>query len=340
MATLSEGGTVAVDPIEVEKLTHVYPTSRTRKSPRVALSEISLTVGRGEIFCLLGPNGSGKSTLFKILATLLKPADGGRGWSRVFGFDVVTEAKEVRRHIGVVFQNPSLDRKLTAWENLLHQGHLYGLSGDALHSRITEMLARFDISDRADSIVEHLSGGLQRRVELAKGLLHRPRLLLLDEPSSGIDPGARLEFAEYLQGLKQKEGVTILLTTHILDEAERSDRIAILDEGNIVALGSPRDLKREIGGDVISVTAKDPTTVADLIRTTFGADPQIIDGTIRFERSNGHEFIPELVKTFPDLIETVVLSKPTLEDVFIHRTGHKFWNSGDVPSNQAHSTLS
>jgi ABC-2 type transport system ATP-binding protein len=276
------------------------------------------------MFCLLGPNGSGKSTLFRILSTLMRP---GSGSVRMFGSELFADLAASRKSIGVVFQKPSLDLKLTSRENLACQGSLYGLHGGELASRISEVLGRFGIAQRAADPVEKLSGGMQRRVELAKAMLHRPRLLVLDEPSTGLDPGARRDFDSYLKELCARDGVTVLLTTHILDEADLCDRLGILDLGRLVALGTPGDLKREIGGDVVSVTTPDPEEVARAIRESFGGDPQVVGRTVRIERTAGHEFIPELVRALSGRIEAVSYSKPALEDVFIHRTGRRFLDS-------------
>ncbi len=311
--------------VTVNNLAHSYAPSRGQKDPRSALKNLNFCVHEGELFCLLGPNGSGKSTLFRILSTLLTPTS---GQVSLMGLDVWNDRQSIRRQIGVVFQNPSLDRKLTPGENLRHQGHLYNLRGAILEERIRATLSEAGVLDRRHDLVEELSGGTQRRVELAKALLHRPRLLILDEPSTGLDPGARRAFGEFLLELRKDEGVTILLTTHILDEADRCDRIAILDEGELVALGTPRDLKRDIGGDIIAVTSDEPRELRDMIEQSFGGSPTVVDQTIRIERANGHEFIPRLVQSFPGRIASVTVSKPTLEDVFIHKTGHRFWGNG------------
>ena len=300
--------------VVVEALTHRY-------GPRVALDNVSLTVPRGEIFGLLGPNGSGKTTLFRILSTLVKPREGR---VRLFNCDVAQERDAVRRRIGVVFQAPSLDKKLTVRENLRHQGHLYGLRGPALRARMDELLGRFGLSDRAGELVEKLSGGLRRRVDLAKGLLHRPELLLLDEPSTGLDPLARRDLGNLLEELRDKDGVTILLTTHIMEEADRCRRLAILDRGKLVALDSPRALKEHIGGDVINVSARVPESLSAQVREKFGIEAQVVGDTVRIERPRGYEFIPALVEAFPGEIGAVHIGKPTLEDVFIHLTGHRF----------------
>lgn len=313
------------DVVSVDNLSHSYAPARGQKERRVALKDLTFRVQEGELFCFLGPNGSGKSTLFRILSTFLTPAEGRVS---LLGFDVREARMEIRRRIGVVFQSPSLDKKLTARENLLHQGHLYGLRGVQLEERIRAMLSETGVLDRMNDLVEELSGGMQRRVELAKALLHKPRLLILDEPSTGLDPGARMSFGEFLADMRKREDVTVLLTTHILDEAERCDRIAILDQGTLVGLGEPKELKKEIGGDVVAVTTDEPLLLRDMIQERFGGSPTVLDRTIRIERANGHEFIPGLVQSFPGRISSVSVSKPTLEDVFIHKTGHRFWENG------------
>jgi ABC-2 type transport system ATP-binding protein len=264
------------------------------------------------VFGLAAPHGGGKTTLFKILSTALRHDS---GTARVAGIDVRDGA--LRRKIGVVFQSPSLDGKLSIAENLLHHGHLYGLSGGALRKGIGEELARFGLSDRAGDRVEKLSGGLQRRVELAKSLLHKPEVLLLDEPSTGLDPGARRDLWDALRGLK---GVTVLLTTHLLDEAERCDRLAILHKGKIAAIGEPMALRGEIGGDVVTLRSRDPLQLAASIQEKLGEMPQVTDGALRLSRERGHEFVVRLVEAFPGLIESVTVSKPSLEDVFLAKT--------------------
>ncbi|MGH7376579.1 MAG: ATP-binding cassette domain-containing protein [Candidatus Methylomirabilales bacterium] len=308
-------GTGTPPAVEVEDLRHLYGS-------RQALAGVSFRVSRGEIFGFLGPNGGGKTTLFKILSTLM-PATGGT--VRVLGRDLAHDARAVRMHLGVVFQRASLDPKLTVAENLRHHGHLYGLHGGALRNQAQGMLARLGLADRAADLVETLSGGLQRRTELAKGLLHRPDLLLLDEPSTGLDPGARRDFMAYLHQLRAEDGVTVLLTTHFIEEAERCDRVGILQRGRLVATGTPEELKGRIGGDVLVVRAKDPEGLRRKIRDRFGAEPALVEGTLRLERPRGHEFARELVEAFSGEIQGVTFGKPTLEDVFIHLTGHRFW---------------
>src|SRR5271156_4339155 len=295
-----------------------------RYGDRAALNGVSFDVRPAELFGLLGPNGSGKTTLFRILSTLMIPV-GGR--AEIMGFDVARDPNGLRRHIGVVFQAQSIDVKLTAAENLWHQGHLYGLHGASLKSRITEMLGRVGLADRADEKAETFSGGMQRRLELAKGLLHHPSVLLLDEPTTGLDPGARRDLWQYLAILRDEERVTVIVTTHLMEEAERCDRLAIMNEGNLVALGTPAELKSEIGGDVVLLeAAHDAGLLAERIRARFHVETTVLENQVRMEREGAHRFVTEVVEAFPGEIEALSVSNPALEDVFIRRTGHKFWS--------------
>jgi len=295
-----------------------------RYEGRTALDGVSFDVRPAEIFGLLGPNGSGKTTLFRILSTLMKPT---AGRAVIMGHDAATDPAGLRRQIGVVFQAQSVDEKLTAYENLWHQGHLYGLRGSSLKKRISEILGRVGLADRADEMVETFSGGMSRRVELAKGLLHHPSVLLLDEPTTGLDPGARRDLWQYLKILRDDEHVSVLVTTHLMEEAERCDRLAIFNEGKLVALGTPSDLRHEIGGDVILFEVSgDPESLALRIQTRFNLPATVLASRVRMELENGHRFITAVVEAFPGEIQSVSVSKPTLEDVFIHRTGHRFWS--------------
>jgi len=303
--------------ISVQNLVHRYEN-------RTALNGISFDVRPAELFGLLGPNGSGKTTLFRILSTLMIPT---AGRAVVMGCDAAQDAASLRRQIGVVFQAQSVDPKLTAFENLWHQGHLYGLRGATLKKRVVEILTRVGLADRAKERVETFSGGMQRRIELGKGLLHHPGVLLLDEPTTGLDPGARRDLWQYLQMLRDEEHVSVLVTTHLMEEAERCDRLAILNEGNLVALGTPTELKSEIGGDVILLdAAHDAAVLAEHIRSRFHVETNVMGNQVRIEREGGHRFVPDVVEAFPGEIQAISVSKPALEDVFIHRTGHKFWN--------------
>ena len=300
--------------IDIDHLSHSY-------GRRAALVELSLQVHRGEIFGFLGPNGSGKTTLFRILSTLI-PAPPGK--IKMLGLDPAVDRDALRRQIGVVFQSPSLDKQLTAEENLRHQGHLYGMRGRALSLRIDQLLDRVGLSDRRRERVEGFSGGMRRRVELAKGLLHQPQLLLLDEPSTGLDPTARIDLWHYLREIQQNAGVTVLLTTHLMDEADRCARLAILDHGKLAACDAPAILKERIGGDVITLASPRPAQVAQLIHDKLGITAELLDGIVRLERARGHEFVPQLIEAMPGLIDSVSVGKPTLEDVFIRVTGHVF----------------
>ena len=297
---------------------------RHRYGDREALRGIDFCVSRGEVFGLLGPNGGGKTTLFRLLATLL-PLQSGRG--ALFDLDLATQSAAIRKIIGVTFQSPSVDGKLTVAENLRHQAHLYGLMGTDATSRINEILGRLDLADRSRDRVEALSGGLKRRVEVAKSLLHHPQVLLLDEPSTGLDPGARRDLWDYLFRLRQDEGTTILVTTHLMDEADRCDRLAILDQGQLVAHGSPDELRLTVGGDCLTIQTAKPDALADRIASRFQITTRRVGDTLKIEREAGHELLRDLVATFPSEITAISLAKPTLEDVFIVRTGHRFWES-------------
>ncbi len=311
--------------ISVENLVHRYEN-------RTALNVVTFDVRPAELFGLLGPNGSGKTTLFRILSTLMVPTSGR---ALILGRDSAQEPARVRRQIGVVFQAQSIDLKLTAFENLWHQGHLYGLRGASLKARIEEVLGRVGLADRAKELVETFSGGMQRRIELGKGLLHHPGVLLLDEPTTGLDPGARRDLWQYLQTLRDEEHVSVLVTTHLMEEAERCDRLAIMNEGNVVALGTPAELKSEIGGDVVLLdAARNAGVLAERIRARFNVQTTVLDNQVRVERENAHRFVTEVVESFPGEIEALSISKPALEDVFIRRTGHKFWTEkADEQSN-------
>ncbi len=286
---------------------------------RVALEQLTFAVGRGELFGLLGPNGSGKSTLLRILAGLLRPS---QGRATVDGIDVAANPAAVRRQLGVAFQAPSLDNKLTVEENLRFQGYLFGLAGRRLARRVQEQLESFNLADRRRERVETLSGGLKRRVELAKTLLHRPALLVLDEPSAGLDPAARRDFWDALARLRGAEPLTVIVATHLMDEAERCDRVALLDEGKTVVVDTPDKLKAEMGGDVITLETASPAELARRIETELGLTALQIGGAVQLEAADGLKTVAALLAAFPDQVGAVRLGKPTLEDVFLARTGH------------------
>ncbi|MBI4577116.1 MAG: ABC transporter ATP-binding protein [Planctomycetes bacterium] len=311
----SNGAGPAVDCLD---LTHRY-------GERLALDAIRFQVRPREVFVLLGPNGGGKSTLFRILSTLLAPTG---GTARVFGADVRSKPDAVRRAIGVLFQAPGLDGKLTVRENLMHHGHLWGLRGAALASRMDQVLERLAVRDRAGDRAEDLSGGLRRRVEVAKALLSRPRLLLLDEPSTGLDPIARRDLAALLRRLRDEEGVTVLLTTHLLDEAEASDRLAILDQGRLVALGAPEDLRRQVGGEVVTLRGGEPSAMAREVRERLGVEPRVLDDQVRIECAGGHALAARLVEVLGPRLDSVTVGRPTVEDVFVRATGRRLDGPG------------
>jgi ABC-2 type transport system ATP-binding protein len=299
--------------LTTNELTHRY-------GDRLALDRISLRVEGGEIFGLLGPNGGGKTTLFRILSTLVRPTSGS---AAIFEFDLLRDTGALRGRLGVVFQAPSLDKKLTVRENLTYQGRLYGLAGAVLRERVDHLLLEFNLRDRAGDLVETLSGGLQRRVEIAKSLLHRPALLLLDEPSTGLDPGARIDLWQTLYRLRDQAGVTVLLTTHLMEEGERCDRVAIIDLGRIVAEGTPEELRAGIGGEIVSARARDATSLGERIAASLGVEVNVLNDEVRIEQADGAGFITRLVAAFPGEIDSVTLARPTLEDVFIARTGRR-----------------
>lgn len=306
--------------IETRDLTHRY-------GARIALDALTFAVEAGECFALLGPNGGGKTTLFRILCTLIAPTSGA---AEVFGLDVVRRRADVRRRIGVAFQSPSLDRKLTAAENLKHAGRLYGLRGTELRQRIGEKLALLGAADRADERVEKLSGGLARRVELAKALLHEPELLLLDEPAAGLDVTARRDLWDHLRRLAAARGTTVLMTTHILEDAEAADRVGILDRGRLVALDAPAVLKRRIGGSCVTIWCDSPDELAAAVHRRYGVEATLIDSAVRIEHPDGHRFAAEMAAAFSERIRSVTVSQPTLADVFIHLTGHRLSDQPDA----------
>jgi ABC-2 type transport system ATP-binding protein len=262
--------------------------------------------------------------MFRILSTLVPPQT---GTAEILGRNLRSELRQIRASMGVVFQSPSLDVKLTVDENLAQQAALYGLARDVFRSRRDELLGQLGLTTRRHERVQTLSGGLRRRVELAKGMLHRPRLLLLDEPSTGLDPGARNDLWTYLQRLRDRFQVTVALTTHLLDEAQKADRIAILDEGRLVALDAPAALCQALGGDAITIETDQPADLVARLDAQFQISASIVDGFVRFERADGHTWVPRIIEAFPGSVRAIRLGRPTLEDVFIQRTGHGFWDA-------------
>jgi ABC-2 type transport system ATP-binding protein len=298
----------------------IHATGLTKSFGAIeAVKGIDLDVRRGEIFGFLGPNGAGKSTTINILCTLLRPT---AGTASVAGWDVASHPDDVRSAIGLVFQDPSLDAQLTARENLQFHAFIYGVPASERSRRITEVLDMVELTDRADSIVMTFSGGMKRRLEIARGMLHTPEVLFLDEPTIGLDPQTRRHIWAYLRKLRDEHGVTLFMTTHYMDEAEECDRIAIIDGGQIVALGTPGELKAMVGGDVVTLATADNAKAADEIRRTFGLDPVADNGSLRVEVADGAEFIPRLVREASVAVTSVSAHRPSLDDVFLKLTGH------------------
>lgn len=301
-----------------------------RYDDRLALESVGFEVPPGQIFGLLGPNGGGKTTMFRLIATLLPLQTGS-----IFlaGADIAAQPHRVRRKLGVTFQSASLDGKLTVCENLMHQGRLYGLSGSNLRDRIDVVLRQVEMQDRKTEIVDRLSGGMKRRTELAKSLLHQPEVLLLDEPSTGLDPGVRRDLWETLQALRKEFGTTVLVTTHLMEEAEHCDSLGILDRGHLVAHGSPSELRDSLGGDCLTIRSKHAGKLASLIERTFQVAPRIHGEELRIEHARAGEMLCALVADHREELASASLSQPSLEDVFLARTGHRFWD-GAEPSRE------
>jgi len=288
-----------------------------RFKDHVAVREISFTVGKGEVFGFLGPNGAGKSTTIKMLATLLRPS---AGTAKVNGYDIVREPAKVRRSIGMVFQDPSLDDRLTARENLEMHGMLYALPKPVLRKRMNELLELVGLSERQNELVRTFSGGMKRRLELARGLLHAPGLLFLDEPTLGLDPQTRTHLWEYISGIQKTQGVTIFLTTHYMEEAEICHRIAIIDHGSLVALDTPQNLKRMVGQDLVLIRSQDPLAAKLKLESAFNLTTRQEEDVLVVDVPDGEEFVPRLAATIPG-ITAISVHRPTLEDVFLHLTG-------------------
>ena len=285
-----------------------------------ALRGVDLDVRGGEIFALLGPNGSGKTTLFRLLCTLL-PVQ--RGQIHIGSFDSVRDPLGVRGEIGIVFQAPSLDKKLTVDENIACQGALYGIQGVTLAERREELLSQLELTERRNDYCESLSGGLKRRVELAKGMLHRPRLLLLDEPSTGLDPAARLNLWDAIRSMAD-QGIAVLLTTHLLEEADKADRVAIMCEGQVIADNSPHALRAEMGDGIVTVVANDVDRVERILRQDLGLSPQQLHHQFRLQTESPATLVPALVEALGDDAQSISIGRPSLEDVFVAKTGHEF----------------
>lgn len=304
--------------VQAESLSYNYGTHQ-------AISDLDFSVTSGCLFALLGPNGSGKTTLFRLLSTLI-PMQSGR--LKVCGLDVSSSQAEVRRQIGVTFQSPAVDVRLTVMENLKCHGSLYGLSGEQLRSRMKEMLDRFQLTDRATTVVGKLSGGLKRRVELAKGLLHSPRVLLLDEPTSGLDPRARQEFWDLLLTQVRTQGTTVIVATHLMTEAELCDQLLLLDRGRKIASGSPSDLQGHLSGERLSLKLRDPAAAKSSIEQLLQCSAAVSGNQISMRVHNPADQIAALLSQFRDEILGLELTRPSLEDVFLELTGRPLIDPG------------
>ncbi|MBO0683867.1 MAG: ATP-binding cassette domain-containing protein [Candidatus Dormibacteraeota bacterium] len=285
-----------------------------------AVKGVSFEVAEGEVFGFLGPNGAGKTTTINMLCTLLRPSGGA---ASVNGFDVIRQRSEVRRSIGLVFQQSTLDEYLTAEQNLRFHGYAYGIPAKEREERIRELLTMVELWDRRKGSVRAFSGGMKRRLEIARGLLHQPKVLFLDEPTLGLDPQTRRYIWDYLGQLRKRTELTIFLTTHYMDEAENCDRIAIIDHGAIAALDTPDGLKDRVGGDVISFSTADSEAAARVLRDQYRLQPSLQDGAVRFHVTSGETFLPEFVRSFPQRLISVGLRRPTLDDVFLDLTGRE-----------------
>ncbi len=287
-----------------------------------ALKNFSCNIEKGEIFALLGPNGGGKTTLFKILSTLLPIQKGN---AKILDLELTKNPKEIRKFIGVVFQNPSIDLKLTVKENMIHYGRLFNITGKTLLKRIEQNLEHFNLIDRQKELAENLSGGLRRRLELSKTLITKPKILLLDEPSTGLDPAVRIDFSMELKRLQREENTTIVFTTHHMDEAERCDRVGIIHQGQLIAKGKPLELKKEIGKDmVIKIETNHPEKLKKNILNKFRLDATISNQCLIINTSKNDHSIHELYESFSDQIHSINISQPSLEDVFVQKTGSQF----------------
>ena len=288
-----------------------------------AVDKLDISVESGEIFGLLGPNGAGKTTTISMLCTILKPTS---GTAKVNGFDIVKEAMHVRKSIGIVFQDPSIDDRMTGRENLFMHANLYGVPPSEQKNRIDSVLKLVELEDRANDLMRTYSGGMRRRLELARGLIHYPKVLFLDEPTLGLDPQTRDHVWKYIRELKEAHDITVVLTTHYMDEADRlSDRIAIMDYGKIIALNKPAKLKETLEGDVVIIKSNSLSKLFSLVTEKMGLqNARIINGTIEVTMKNGKSMLPRIVETATQngvFVEFISLREPNLEDVFLHYTG-------------------
>jgi len=290
-----------------------------------AVKGVSFAVAEGEVFGFLGPNGAGKTTTINMLCTLLRPTSGS---ARVNGFDVATQTSDVRRSIGLVFQDTTLDDYLSAEQNLRFHAQAYAVPREVFEPRMEGLLKLLDLWDRRKETTRNYSGGMKRRLEIARGLLHHPKVLFLDEPSIGLDPQTRRHIWEHLQDLRQREKLTIFLTTHYMDEAEYCDRIAIMDHGSIVALDTPENLKSGVGGDVVTLKAEDNAALVRELKEAHGVDARLENGEVSFTIAGGKAWLPKFVREASQSLTSLGLRGPTLDDVFLKITGRAIREQG------------
>ncbi|MEN3281032.1 MAG: type transport system ATP-binding protein [Solirubrobacteraceae bacterium] len=301
-----------------------------------AVRGVSFDVAAGEVFGFLGPNGAGKTTTINMLCTLTKPTGGS---ARVAGHDVVSERDDVRRNIGLVFQDPTLDGYLTAEQNLRLHAELYGVDRTLVPARMRQVLEMVGLWERKDTPVRTFSGGMRRRLEIARGFMHSPRVLFLDEPTIGLDPQTRSSIWRYIRQLKEAEEITIFMTTHYMDEAEFCDRIAIMDRGEIVALDTPAALKAQVGADRVRIQTEDDDAAIAAIAGRFGLEAQIAEGAVTFFVPSGEEFVPRLFAELGVPIRSVSVSRPTLDDVFMSYTGSTIRDAEESVGSQANKIM-
>ena len=302
--------------LEATDVSHRYGSTQ-------ALSHVDLKIPTGCLFGLLGPNGSGKTTLFRLLATLL-PLQSGK--VTIAGLDLQTQPSGIRRQLGITFQSPALDGRLTVEENLKCHGRIYGIGATLTQSRINELLELFELADRRRTIAGKLSGGLRRRVELAKGLLHRPQLLLLDEPSTGLDPAARRQFWDLIHDQKQREGTTVIVTTHLMEEAEGCEQLLLLDKGHVICEGSPQELQASLNGDRLTLRLRPSSDIQSTVEAFLNAEGRPLGDRLCFRITDASGALQRTMARFGEEILSAEVARPTLEDVFLEKTGRVLSN--------------